>query len=197
VILREGTQDAATLDEVRAYRPLGVRAGDCALDLGGNVGAFGRVCADAGAAVVAFEPEPSNADLYRRNVPEARVVEAAFGKPGRSSLWLGSSNSLSIIQRRGREAGPTIPVVSLARALAEAPGCTLVKCDIEGSEYDLDWRLPPSVRGVAVELHFTRREWRDRAAPVLVRRVERQGFQPVKPYAPTPHAWHIVMVWLR
>src|SRR5580704_12841394 len=60
-------------------RPVFVERGDVVLDLGANLGTFTRVALNAGAElVVAFEPDPSNSQCFRRTFREelaqARVV---------------------------------------------------------------------------------------------------------------------------
>ena len=49
------------------------------LDCGAHIGAFSEWAKDNGAAsILAVEPEPSNAALYRQNHPDLELIEAAI-----------------------------------------------------------------------------------------------------------------------
>ena len=68
--------------------------------------------------------------------------------------------------------------------LVETYEPTLLKIDVEGTEYELLESLatlPRCVRGIAIELHFDTRDWRRRLAPCLLALLERQGFVPTVP----------------
>jgi FkbM family methyltransferase len=196
MITRPGTDDAATLREVKAYRPLGIRPGDVVLDVGGNIGAFGREAVDAGAEVVALEPHPESGAVYAANVPEATLIRgAAGGEEGMRELWLGPRPTThSIVPYRGRRPGGLVPVYTLPGLIAVYRP-TVLKVDIEGGEYDLDWDLP-GIRAVAAELHFFRKAWRAEARRV-VRAIEDQGFRPTVPPRDTGKNRRTVGVWHR
>jgi FkbM family methyltransferase len=60
------------------YEP---KPGDTVVDIGANVGEFARYCAQRGASVYAFEPDPTVAKCLRRNVRTfalVRVLEQAL-----------------------------------------------------------------------------------------------------------------------
>jgi len=198
MVIRPGTTDRDTLKEVRDYRDLDIRRGDRVLDLGGCIGAFGRVAADAGAFVYAVEPEPSNAQLYVKNVPEAHLRRCAVGGRRRlESLWLGSTNSHSIVERRGRQEDELPVRVDTLDGLLAWSKATIVKADIEGSEYEVDWTFTPAVRELAMELHYTpKKAWREEAKRVVAR-IEEQGFQAIRAPKDTGTNWHSVGVWRR
>lgn len=196
--LRTETYDAQSVRDVRDYEVLNVRPGDVVLDLGGNIGAFGRVAVDAGALVVALEPEPDNADLYRENVPEAEVYEAAVAaEEGHAPLWLGRSTaSYSLDARRGRNYYVTVRTVTLPQLVREFKP-TVIKADIEGAEYQLDWSQLDGVRALAIEFHFTpKRTWREQA-PAVAAVIEAQGFKQVRPFKRSAKSWDETVVWQR
>jgi hypothetical protein len=54
-----------------------------------------------------------------------------------------------------------------------------VKCDVEGSEFSLDWtNLPACVRAIGIEFHTRRDLNRDKAKAIVATFAE-QGFKPV------------------
>ncbi len=169
--LRRWGRRRAAREFDRAVATLG--AGDVALDLGANQGAFTRRLAATGATVHAFEPNPHLAQALsdefggRANVT---VHAAAIGpEDGRAFLHFvdeyeggtaGSESSSLVFQdwrmRPGR--GVEVPVVGLPgfiRGLG-AP-VRLIKMDIEGAEWPLlDVLLGPGAPPFAylfAELH--------------------------------------------
>jgi len=86
--IRPGTSDIKALDEVITRNGYGARKwhpvpGEQWLDIGANIGAFSLLAATYGASTIAFEPDPSSADLLRKNVTlngyddQITVIEAA------------------------------------------------------------------------------------------------------------------------
>src|ERR671934_65224 len=70
---------------------------------------------------------------------------------------------------------------------------------LERGEYDLLdslATLPRCIRGVAIELHFDKPDWRLRLAPRLIAGLERQGFVPTEPPELTGRA-RMLVTWLR
>lgn len=114
-------------------------------DLGGNVGMFALHCAIRwpGAQLVAFEPDPANAERYRsimhRNRIGGELVQAcAAARPGTVRFALGEE-SLAHITDDG--SGSEIPAVDVFPYLESAD---VIKMDIEGGEWELllDPRFP-------------------------------------------------------
>ena len=72
-ILRDGTSDIKAVKEVvinKSYRrrDFVVESGETWLDIGANCGAFCVWAASFGANVIAFEPDPDNADMAQMNI---------------------------------------------------------------------------------------------------------------------------------
>ena len=117
-------------------------------DIGANIGSaslwFKQQFPQA--AVVAVEPDPDNAAVLRRNLPEsslATVVEAAIGATA-GFVSLENRSSGWAVQTKRADSG--IAVVTVDDVLAQVPSGTpfIVKIDIEGFESDLfksnlDW----------------------------------------------------------
>lgn len=158
---RPDTVDADVVRGVRVKFHFPIGPGDVLLDLGAHIGSEAVHAARLGVRVVAVEPEPKNLELLRLNTEEfgdlVTIVPAAavsdhslhatlWERPGRGT-W-----THSLFQRRGR-VPVEVQTVDFA-ALLRMFQPTIVKANIEGSEYDLDWTaLPPSVRALVVSFH--------------------------------------------
>ena len=123
-----------------------VRLNDIVLDVGAHVGVFTRVALDRGAAkVIALEPEPVNAECFRRNfkreIGEGRVVlveKAAWSKMGKLPFALGTSNSgtSSMVVEEPGATRIQVPADTIDHILEvlEIRKVHFVKMDIEGAE---------------------------------------------------------------
>lgn len=123
-----------------------VRLNDIVLDVGAHVGVFTRVALDRGAAkVIGLEPEPVNAECFRRNfkreMAEGRVVlveKAAWSKNGMLPFALGTSNSGtgSMVVEEPGAARIQVPADTIDHILEvlEIPKVHFIKMDIEGAE---------------------------------------------------------------
>ena len=201
---RPGTMDGYVIAEVRTYEKLGIRPGDRVLDVGANIGAFTRMAAEAGASlVVAVEPEPDNIAEFEFNaqfIPTGTHVElvaaaAVTGGPDLVTLYLtrGPNKGAHSLARKnasnGGKKGPIPPRLSIEVPTVEwtdllAEGFDVIKVDIEGGEYGLDWtRIPNGVRALAVELHLSHQAWWKKDGARVVAEVEAQGFIQVPPTA--------------
>lgn len=189
---REGTLDDFVIREVNGYDPLGIVPEDFVLDIGANIGAFTRLAADADAArIVAVEPDPENAKLWRQNrnligasmniefIEAAVVGDATLEKQTTMTLYtnVGKNKGMhSMLPHRGRDT-VEVQLTSWRKLLALNP--TVVKVDIEGGEYDLEWSdLPSSIRSLAIEFHLTKPGQRDKALAIYNTLLS-QRFSPV------------------
>ena len=136
------------------------------LDLGGHIGSFVDFAQKnlAPELIVSVEPDPRNISVWKKNcgrIPRATLIEAAVTQKGGKSLSLHlmdnpAGNSLEFF--RGREA-ITVKAISF-KALLDEHSPSLIKCDIEGAEYDLIWRrLPRYVKVLCFEFHQKRAHW--------------------------------------
>ena len=159
VDMREGTGDTEVFDEifVRRVYANAARLVEPAkvVDLGANIGLFGVFLRDLhpGVPIVAFEPDPENVALLRRNV-DCEVVQACAGVADGLVPFIGGQQDQSRIAAGATEEGATfVPVVDVFPYLE---GADLVKIDIQGGEWDLlaDPRLASSgVKAIFVEYH--------------------------------------------
>lgn len=142
-------------------------AGRSVLDGGAHIGAFSEWARDA-SSIVAVEPEPSNAALYRQNHPDVQLIEAALTETSEAVTLVVAPNTWrhAVEDVTHYAGGERIAVESVAFDGLLATGVDWVKLDIEGAEMKLlakprDWR---GVDRLVVEWSFTK----DRAlAPFL------------------------------
>ena len=138
------------------------------LDGGAHIGAFSEWAKDNGAAsILAVEPEPSNAALYRQNHPDITLVEAAITDGEDVTLVVAPNTWRHAVEDVTHyNGGERIAVASTGLDELLATGVDWVKLDIEGAEMKLlsaprDWK---NVERLVVEWSFTK----DRAlAPFL------------------------------
>lgn len=207
---RADTYDLHVIGERRSYtRAVPPRPDDVLLDVGANIGSVSLAWLQAGASVVAFEPEPENYRLLTTNLTaydlsRAVALEAAVGGPGSSEerlLWTTRGSNLGIhstVQRRGRVPVPVRCYPLAGMWAAYRP--TVLKIDIEGGEYELLPDLvaiPDHVRAVIIELHLTKGEWRFKLAPQVVRAMAHQGFMVVREPVIGLKNWTTLGAWTR
>lgn len=176
VLLRKGTYDEYVLREVqKSYSELRLE-GSRVLDIGANIGLFSNLVVREGASlVVSVEPDISNFHLLERNCPEAVTYNAAAVSDALSvpeiELWYSTTGknpgNTSTTHFRGRTS-VSVQTVGFHSLIMEH-GIDTIKMDCEGAEFDLlSDRLPDSVRQIALEIHLSKREWREDLADNLV-----------------------------
>lgn len=133
------------------------------LDLGANVGGFTRMAVEGGAAhVMAIEPCPFNYDILCKNSPTSENIHAAVGEDDSKDCLFyyanskrNSVSSATIKRRNSTDVTITVPAIRFSNLLEEYKP-EVLKCDIEGKEYDLldsiD-KIPDCVQVAAFEFH--------------------------------------------
>lgn len=137
-------------------------------DLGAHVGWFpwyvNKNIQPNPVKILCVECSPRQIKALRLNIPSnAEILQGAIipdsDERSELTLYLGKTYSScdSIEQIRGRET-VTVPTVKMADIIAALPHPKLVKIDIEGAEYGIDFKkwLPFSVEMVVAELHHQR-----------------------------------------
>jgi len=186
---REGNfGDLYTISENLRRRPYGglnFGGEDIVLDLGGHIGTFAVAVASKVKEVISVEMDVECFALLKRNTEfydnitivnlacvsqrstESSVLEYKAGKnSGANSLWV----------KRGRGAPIAVGTVRITE-LFERFHPSIIKCDVEGSEYDIlsGLQIPESVGQIGIEFHFGKKGWRD-AANAIRNALVKQGF---------------------
>jgi FkbM family methyltransferase len=197
LFVRSNGMDTFTFYEVfvkNVYQQvLPLHADDVVLDLGANIGMASAYCdfARPGVRVIAVEPEPECAALWRRNVqsPAASLVEAAVAVyDGQGLLEVGAPTSHHLAEPGASNVRKvrTVSLESLLRELKKDV-CVVIKCDIEGEEESVLGGPSAALfraRTVVVEVH--REEARER----IVENLTALGFQWVEaPYRDFPETF--------
>ncbi len=119
--------------------------GAVVLDVGGNIGfntlRFARAVGPGG-KVYAFEPEPGNLALLRRNVAAngylnvTVVPKAVADAPGALKLYISETNrgDHRLYESDEKRAHTTVPVVRIDDELRDVAAVSVIKIDIQGSE---------------------------------------------------------------
>jgi FkbM family methyltransferase len=171
--LRHRQSDSATLAEVfhhRWYEPpaevLALGEPEEILDLGANVGLFGAFALARWprARLVAYEPDPANAAVHEQTIAAngelsdrwSLVAAAAAAADGHVRFAAGLDASSHVIEGRQGDARSDELVVPACDVLPAIGAASLVKIDIEGSEWSIleDPRFaahPP--RAIVLEYH--------------------------------------------
>lgn len=160
------------------------KSGDIVIDIGAHIGAFSIECAIRGAKVLAFEPDPENFKILKKNI-EVNGFEniisvydlAVSNFTGTAELYKDSKNngSHSLIKGcidNGISGSLKVETISLDDILLNYDSCKLIKLDCEGAEYGiLQGSNLNKVEKITCELHD-----RDKS-PGLVKYLENCGFE--------------------
>ena len=162
-------QDWGQLTVIREYKDLPIE-GRRVMDIGGNIGAMAVRCALEGCELVmTYEPEEDNYRVLLDNcAPFGSIVASHVAVTNdvsgtRKNLWLtgtGTMGSCSTTEFRGRVPQEIVTVNFMEELrMFEFPS---IKMDCEGEEWELlKNTLPPFVKDVVAELHFTNRYCRE------------------------------------
>ena len=197
---RRGTTDNQLVSGARTeYRLLNLTSGDVVLDIGGHIGGFARHAEALGVAkVISVEPDSDNFRLLRKNTigfgKITRINRAVVSSKVMSrkvTLYVGTHRSMGLhglLPIRGRKLAivKTVQFLKLLRKYRP----NKIKCDCEGSEYDLLFNtdLPKFVKRLAIEIHFQPTVVVGPLAVKLHERILSQGFVAVR--EPIFHLYH-------
>lgn len=201
VWVRDRTYDGRSAAELPRFMvSLNVRPSDVVLDVGGHIGMFSRLCLKRGATVTVIEPDPDNVGMIWRNVAgfddRCQVIEAAATDDpqllasGRATLYRRgiTHTGLHTLVRTPRHDPARVldvDVVSFRETLGRR-AYTVLKVDIEGGEWSLDWTdLPRELRAIHVEMHMMPTQANGRVhAPVVHQTLLDQGFTMTRVFNP-------------
>ena len=158
--LEEFRQDVALYSEL-------VEAGSLCFDVGANIGKKTEALLEAGAKVVAFEPQPScmkeleaRCSPYRSRL--CKYQRAVGAEPGEATLYVHDIRSHSSLEQDwggGSKALASIrvPVITLDQAIAQVGQPEYCKIDVEGWEHEVLKGLTQPIPLLSFEYHLQRR----------------------------------------
>jgi FkbM family methyltransferase len=199
---RPGTLDYYVIHEVKSYERMGILPSDIVLYVGAHIGGFTTQALKRGATVYAFEPDPENYDILAKNtekygeqvVLSPRAVTSDGAESATLYLNVGANTGThSLLPSRGRD---TVQVETEDfQALLNRVQPTVLKCDIEGGEYALDWStLPDSIRLICMELHRTKKGLHEKSIE-LANHVSSLGYEYTKVPKLEGGAWAVLAIW--
>ena len=157
-------QRQAFEDDVQMYRAL-MPADALAFDIGANIGEKSEALIEAGARVVAFEPNPDVLpELFARcrRFSQWSVVQTALGSSADVlSLYSPQSHgSSSLSEGWGGEAVSSrhVPVITLQSAVQRFGTPYYCKIDVEGWELEVLKGLEQAIPLVSLEFHLNDRD---------------------------------------
>lgn len=170
----------------KQYKQLKLNESDVILDIGGHIGTFTVPLANKVRKIVAVEMDLSNYKLleantrfYKNVVSLNKAVVADDSSDIQIQYYKASKNSgahsMYVKRRRG---APFIANTIKIGELLSVYKPTIIKCDIEGAEYDIfnsELKLPEFVKQIIIEFHFGRKEFRY-LANVIISMLQSQGF---------------------
>lgn len=146
--LRADTTDGIVVGEVWRDRTYGLKPADVegrtVVDIGANIGAFSIWAARAGAeAVVAYEPDPANAERLRLNRKlnetdgplAVQLFEMAVNGSGGRARLIGESGGVQTVV--DAEGPVEFSMIGHVVEYAATPTIGVLKLDCEGGEYDI------------------------------------------------------------
>jgi len=172
-------------------RPLGT-----VVDLGANIGLFTlKMAADAD-RVVSVEPVRENHEMARRMLHRAglahkvtlRKVAMGGESNGTARIYACDNNpgGHSVFHDHAAQWGDTryedVPCLSLVDLFEQEgiKGCSLLKCDVEGAEFDVIAAAPPellaSIDRILMEVHLNVINWDQHRLSDFLNRLTSAGF---------------------
>lgn len=184
---RPGTLDEYIIKEQKSSYGTMRFQGKRVMDVGANIGAFADFANKMGAiAIECYEPEPENFEFLLRNCDPIGAGcnnFALVGKDQPETMEFYTNRGInkgshSLYVSRGRDK----IIVDTMKFMDEVENFKpdLIKIDIEGGEYhlfDYSKPLPDFVTQIAVELHFGKKEWREKSCLEVCGYLKRQGFE--------------------
>ncbi|MFA5036788.1 MAG: FkbM family methyltransferase [Candidatus Izemoplasmatales bacterium] len=170
----------------KQYGALVLTKQDVVLDIGGHIGTFAVPTSLKVAQVVSIEMDEENFKLLELNSKPYKNIQAynyacTSDKTAGEAVeyYRGNKNSGATSEyiKRGRGEPFTAESIGIGEILEDIQP-TVIKCDVEGAEYDIfdNLKLPPCVKQIIMEFHFGHKEWRDNAN-LIQKNLKKQGFK--------------------
>jgi len=166
-------KDLIPLDENLADKPydfITPKRSDTVLDLGANIGSYCIYTAKRyGSKIIAIEPVPRNYTLCKKNIFENSLTDkitlfklaVSDISNKKISIFLdeGNEGAHSVFMTWSKKSGKKVNVKTISlKSLIKKFHPSIIKCDIEGSEYiifntEIKPLIKKYVRYIALELH--------------------------------------------
>ena len=201
---REGTYDSRIIEEIKpTYSWMDVE-GKVVMDVGACFGAFSVWASrQKASSIIAYEPVIENYEVLLKNsleFPNILPINKALidGFTDSIDFYLpknrNNMGASSAFVKNGREK-ITVDAVNFLHELHKYKPSVL-KIDCEGGEYDiLRIPLPNFVKQVTVEIHLTKKEWRNYKSTKLLKLF--QGWKVHKEPVIGEKNWHTIGAWYR
>lgn len=165
---------------MRECMSIKLRTSDVVADIGAYCGTYALIAARTPVkAVYAYEPTPisfrvlnTNNNINLHNIQKAVVGDDSEFIDLYISQGIGVTNSLIPSKRKPR----TIQVEAINYKIAVA-GCSVVKIDVEGAEYDYPI-VQDGIRALIIDFHKIGKNWIEKAEN-KISEIESAGFKPV------------------
>ena len=199
---REDTLDEYVVKEQRCYDLLlDFAKGKVVMDIGGNIGAFAYSAIKHGAkSVISFELDPDNITVFtKQNLDQVKLIKGAIASHnGTATLYLnkGKNKGMHSLQAIGGRETIQVKAYPFKKALTKySPD--LIKIDIEGGEFDLDFKnMPEFIQGIAIEIHLNHGNNRE-MAPALIKTLRQQFPSVLKTPRITEKNWTTYFIGMR
>jgi FkbM family methyltransferase len=142
------------------------------LDIGANIGAFAYNAVEYGASkVYSFEPEPENLELFiAQGIQNTKLYKRAItDRGGTAKFYINTKKNKglhSLEEKKGREC-IVVHTVSLEKVLDKLKNPEVIKIDIEGGEYKLNYDLLLRAKVIAIEIHLQGKDNRQKGRKLL------------------------------
>ena len=167
-----------------SYKDCCIEEGDVVLDLGANYGLFSLYAVDKGAAkIYAFEPVSEVYNFLKVNTEEFKNIKiyrkAVDGITGKKDIKIfdGDSTSNSLVCDKKCDKLETVYVIGINELLKEIGHIDFIKCDIEGSEYNvfraIDDELLKGIKKIILEYHYNYND----ELNIILKKLKECGFE--------------------
>jgi FkbM family methyltransferase len=201
--IRKNTYDRQIVNEVLKCYAWMQPDNEVVLDVGACFGAYSLLAAQQGAkTVVSYEPEINNYSLCLQNVRSYKNII-----PCNSALVNDDKKEISFYLTKGINKGNFSTTAFRGRNKIKVKAenfdyildkykPSTIKMDCEGSEYFLIQKpLPVYVKKITLEIHLTKKEWRNDLSYKLIKLFE--NWKVVTKPKIGEKNWHTIGAWVR
>lgn len=201
--IRENTYDKEIVNEILRTYSWMVPENEKVLDVGGCFGGYSVLAYTQKAKkIYCFEPDQDNFEMVKKNCENKnniKIFNCALVSNNEKEIKFYKTKGInkgnySTTHFRGR-IETKVKCQNFQKILNEL-NPTIIKMDCEGAEYDLlKEPLPSYVKKITVEIHLTKKEWRNNMANKLISLF--QDWKTFKNPKVGEKNWHTIGAWFR